>query len=137
MLAFAPKELALLMYMMTGDAAIVQAQLKRLNFCKLNNLQEMLMKSRWLSCMQQAFLYLEPGDCHSQGSIIYINRTWRSDGILWYVCCFRITAVVSHMLAIEQLTDTFMSIVTLISVPCTVLRFDQVFTCKQHCVSFL
>lgn len=35
MLALAPKELALLMYMMTGDAAIVQAQLKRLSFCKL------------------------------------------------------------------------------------------------------
>ena len=51
MLAFAPKELALLMYMMTGDAAIVQAQLNRLSFCRL-----VKFLSRWLSCVQQAVL---------------------------------------------------------------------------------
>lgn len=134
MLAFAPKELALLMYMMTGEAAIVQAQLNRLNFCRLNNLHEISTKPRWPSCMQQAGLYLQPGNCHSQGSIIYINMIWRPDGILWFVCLFRLAAVVSRVLASEQLADIWTSIVALISLTCTVRCCCKVYTCTRQYV---
>ena len=63
MLAFAPKELALLMYMMMGDAAIVQAQLKRLSFCRLHLLQTVIGNPAAIS-MQEGMSHLQPSDCY-------------------------------------------------------------------------
>lgn len=129
MLAFAPKELALLIYMMIGDAAIVQAQLNRLNFCRLNNLYEM-RRTQVTALRPASFLYLQPGNRHSQGSIIDINMVRRGDGVLRLVCLFRLTAVESEMLVHERQAEVLTSIVALILHPCTVLCFGHMYTSR-------
>ena len=121
------------MYMMIGDAAMVQAQLNRLNFCILINC--LRLATARLQAAQ--LFYLQPSNSHRQRSIININMVWRLDGVLWFVWFFRVAAVLSDMLVIsEHLTDISMSIVALISFPCAIL-YLCVYACKIQYITYI